>query len=146
MTRASRSKRANRYGTLAEMRAADRYNLKRDGEHTSWCDARGQDGKPHEIKAAMVTREYPRFRIFENYHERLQSAGGMYVFVAYRPNGRGIIAFCMKRLHASKLPVGIWYGAGGGTEKADELNSRSHAYSKRLNDRHLILSFLDLLS
>ena len=36
------SHRANRYGTLAERYLADERGLRRDGEHTSWCDARFQ--------------------------------------------------------------------------------------------------------
>jgi hypothetical protein len=113
MTRGNRSKRANQYGTLTEMHAADRYNLKQDGEYTSWCDARGPDGTPHEIKATMVTRGYLRFRIFEKYHRRLQFAGRRYVLVAYRPHSRGIVLLKSRRIHASKLPLSTWYGAWG---------------------------------
>lgn len=110
------SKLANRYGTLAEIHAARKYRLTRDGVHTSWCDAIDADGTPHEIKAAMATRadgSAGRFRVFEQYHDELQRRGGRYVFVAYQPRGRGITVHRMKRIHASQLPGATWYGAGG---------------------------------
>ena len=48
----SRSHRANRYGTLFERRAAEKYSL--ELERASWKDARRADGTPVEIKCTMV--------------------------------------------------------------------------------------------
>lgn len=110
------SKLANRYGTLAERQAADRYGLTRDGVHTSWCDAEFQNGKPVEIKSASLSLSdgrTARFRIFEKYHERLLREDGYYCFVAYKPRGRGITVHKMKMKQADALPVSTWYGAGG---------------------------------
>lgn len=107
------SKKAARYGALAERRAAERYDLAHRGEHTSWCDARMQDGTPVEIKATDLGRDYPRFRIFEKYHERLQKEGGRYVFVAYKRRGGGIQVVRMKMIHASRLPQATWTTTGG---------------------------------
>lgn len=98
------------------MAAADRYGLTRAGEHTSWCDGVDSDGRPHEIKAARVRYSDGRegkFRVFEEYHDKLQEAGGYYVFVVYIPRGSGIQVVNMDRRHASRLPGSVWYGAGG---------------------------------
>lgn len=108
------SKRANRYGSLAERWAADKYRLRREGEHTSWCDAvRESDGRPVEIKACKINRENPRFRVFREYHEELADRGGLYVFVCYKPKGRGITVLRSCILPAGDLPASTWYGAGG---------------------------------
>lgn len=109
----SKSKRANRYGSLAERWAAEEYGLRREGVHTSWRDAVDRDGNSVEIKAALVMRDYPRFRIFKKYHERLQADGGYYVFVAYKRRGNGISVIRSTRLHSTKLSHSNWYGAGG---------------------------------
>ena len=110
------SSRANRYGSLAERKVAERYRLVRDGVHTSWCDAVDSDGTPVEIKSCDAGRDAPRFRIFEKYHDRLQSEGGHYVFVLYKKRGRGITVLRMTRMHASRLPAETCYGAGGHRE------------------------------
>lgn len=107
------SKKAARVGARAEQAAAERYDLETRGVHTSWCDARMRDGTPVEVKAADLAREYPRFRIFEEYHRMLQQQDGRYVFVAYRRRGTGIEAVTMTRMHASRLPASTWYGTGG---------------------------------
>lgn len=127
------SKRANRYGTLAERHAAQRYRLTRDGAHTSWCDAIDADGTPHEIKAAMVERadgSPGRFRVFEKYHEELQRQNGRYVFVAYKPRGAGITVSRMKRIHSSRLPGSTWYGAGGHRDSQQRKLSISQVFSR----------------
>jgi hypothetical protein len=108
--------RSNTYGHRCEAAAAERYGLTRDGVHTSWCDALAPDGTPHEIKAARVRYSDGRegkFRVFETYHERLQSKDGMYVFVVYIPRGSGAQIVDMDRRHSSRLPGSTWYGAGG---------------------------------
>lgn len=107
------SKRANRYGTLAERWAAERFNLRREGAHTSWCDAVRPDGTPVEIKSCKMNREYPRFRVFQEYHETLADRDGLYVFVCYKPKGRGITVLRSCILAADDLPASTWYGAGG---------------------------------
>lgn len=107
------SKKAARYGALAERRAAERYDLAHQGEHTSWCDGRMQDGTPVEIKATDMARDYPRFRIFEDYHDRLHREGGRYVFVAYKRRGAGISVVRMTMTHAGRLPQTTWTTTGG---------------------------------
>jgi hypothetical protein len=107
------SKKSARYGSLAEQKAAEKYRLRRDGVHTSWCDAVDSDGRPVEIKATDAAREYPRFKIYEKYHDRLQSNNGHYVFVLYRKCGRGIVVADIRRRHASRLPTLTWHKTGG---------------------------------
>lgn len=112
----NRSKKAARYGALAERKARERYGL--DPEHDSWHDSRAPDGSPVEIKAAMMNRaggEEGRFRIFEKYHRRLCRNDGKYVFVAYRASGAGIQVRAMRSLAADDLRP-RWYGAGGHRE------------------------------
>ena len=81
----SRSSNASRYGSLAEKHLADERGLVLDGQHTSWCDARFQNGTPVEIKSAMVSTGY--FQVYRKYHEKLREAGGWYGFVVYREHG-----------------------------------------------------------
>jgi len=107
------SHKANRTGTLAERAAAEEYRLRREGEHTSWCDAVDRQGRPVEIKSTDLSRDYPRFRVFEEYHDKLAAASGSYVFVAFRRRGEGIQVVNSKRVPASRLPGSTWYGAGG---------------------------------
>jgi hypothetical protein len=111
----NRSRKAAHYGRLAEERAADRYGLRLDGVHASWKDAETDDGRPVEVKAAMLNRSdgsEGRFRVFEQYHERLADRSGLYVFVAYYARGRGIRVKAMRSVDASRLALDF-YGAGG---------------------------------
>lgn len=113
------SKKAARYGSRAGKKAADRYNLELEGNHCSWHDAKRADGTPVEIRAAVVERASGaegRFRVLRKYHEKLRRAEGTYVFVAYRPRGRGITVTDMTTRHSSKLPLSTWYSAGGHRE------------------------------
>ena len=112
----SRSSKAAHYGALAEKVARERYDL--EAAHDSWHDAVTDDGRPVEVKAAMLNRArgVPRFRIFERYHRRLVRESGLYVFVAYRAAGRGIQPRAVRSLEASSLNVSSWYGAGGHRE------------------------------
>jgi len=113
------SKKAARYGSRAEKKAAEQYNLELEGNHCSWHDAKRADGTPVEIKAAAVERadgSEGRFRVFRKYHEKLRQHDGIYVFVAYRPRGRGISVVEMTDCHSSQLPLSTWYGAGGHRE------------------------------
>jgi hypothetical protein len=112
MSHTNRSKKAARYGRLAEEAARSRYGL--ESEHTSWYDATTSDGRPVETKAAMLNRARGkgRFRVFEAYHRKLESAGGLYVFVAYEAAGRGIRVWKMRSVEASSMNL-EFYGAGG---------------------------------
>jgi len=105
----SRSQNAARFGALAERAARDHYGL--DVRHTSWCDAVDSEGRPWDVKAAMLSRESPRFRLWREQHTRLKGAGGGYVFVAYVPRGTGIEVKNMKTVRASSLQLDF-YGAG----------------------------------
>lgn len=109
----NRSSNAARYGALAEQRARERYGL--DADHASWHDARTSDGRPVETKSCMLTRRdgsEGRFRIFEQYHRKLEAADGLYVFAAYVPKGSGIQVRAMRSLEAGSLRLSF-YGAGG---------------------------------
>ena len=113
------SKKAARYGSRAEKKAAEQYNLELEGNHCSWHDAKRADGTPVEIKAAAVERadgSEGRFRVFRKYHDKLRHHDGIYVFVAYRPRGTGISVVEMTDCHSSQLPLSTWYGAGGHRE------------------------------
>lgn len=111
----SRSSNAARYGAAVERRARERYGL--EPEHSSWYDAR-RGSEPVEIKAAMYRRadgSPGRFRIFEDYHDRLARADGWYCFGSYRVRGTGveIVAMTMTRARALRLASSDFYGAGG---------------------------------
>lgn len=95
------SQKAARYGSRAEIKMAEKYGL--DLDRTSWRDAIGADGCPVEIKATQRERDSGakgRFRLFKEQHERLSEQDGSYIFVAYRPYGRGI-----QVLDNRKIPV-----------------------------------------
>jgi hypothetical protein len=113
------SKRANRYGTLAEKHIADTRSLVRKGEHTSWCDARYNNGVPVEIKSCNASTGY--FQIYKKYHRKIRQEGGWYAFVVYKPQGRGITVLRDKMIQADKLPLrAMWSPTGGhrNSEKA----------------------------
>jgi hypothetical protein len=105
----SRSQNAARFGALAERAARERYGL--DVDHASWKDATDGDGRPWDVKACMLSRESPRFRLWKDQHSRLKGAGGGYVFVAYIPRGTGIEVKRMRSVRASNLRLDF-YGAG----------------------------------
>ncbi|MXR39801.1 hypothetical protein GRX01_00295 [Halobaculum sp. WSA2] len=109
MVNANRSQNAARYGALAEKVARERYGLEVD--HSSWTDARDDEGRPWDVKACMMTRTAPRFRLWKEQHTRLVRASGGYVFVAYRPVGRGIRVLETRTVRASSLRL-RFYGAG----------------------------------
>ncbi|WP_207589013.1 hypothetical protein [Halomontanus rarus] len=119
---ASRSKRANHFGTLCEKRMADKRRFVL--ERASWHDARFQNGTPVEIKSTMVEHAngQPRnFKIDRQYHDRLRRADGWYCFVVYRPHGRsGCTVLQDKLVRASSLPLLRWHGGGDyrGTQQA----------------------------
>jgi hypothetical protein len=123
------SKKAARYGSRAEKKAAERYGLTLD--HCSWHDAKKPDGTPVEIKATMETRadgSEGRFRVFRDYHDKLRRADGIYVFVGYRPHGTGIMVLNMRTCHSSQLPLSTWYGAGGHRESEQRKISVSEVF------------------
>ena len=105
------SKRANRYGTLAERHVANSRGLDRDGVHTSWCDARFQNGTPVEIKSCNVSTGY--FQIYKKYHAKIRNAGGWYALVVYKPRGNGIRVLKDKMVKPSNLPLSTWSPTGG---------------------------------
>ncbi|RDZ36835.1 MULTISPECIES: hypothetical protein [unclassified Haloferax] len=112
----NRSRKAARYGRLAEEAARRIYDL--DADHASWHDARTSDGRPVETKAAMLNRAdgtEGRFRIFEDYHAKLVQHDGLYVFIPYLARGRGIQVVDARSVEASKLRLNF-YGAGGHRE------------------------------
>jgi hypothetical protein len=52
------------------------------------------------------------FKLYRQYHEKLQSQGGYYVFASYRVRGRGVEVLAHDRRHASRLPTLRWHGGG----------------------------------
>lgn len=107
--RENRSQNAARYGALAEKAARDHYGLRVD--HAGWKDASDSEGRPWDVKAAMLSRDSPRFRLWKEQHSRLKGAGGGYVFVAYVPRGSGIEVRNMRSVRADSLRLDF-YGAG----------------------------------
>lgn len=105
----NRSQKAAKYGALAEQAARERYGL--GAEHDDWHDARDDDGTPWDVKAAMMNRDVPRFRLWKDQHAKLKQAGGGYVFVAYVARGEGIEVRRMRTVRAADLRV-RFYGAG----------------------------------
>jgi len=115
------SHRANAYGTAVEYKMADHYDV--ELARASWKDADAPDGTPVEIKAAMhehADGQPGTFKIYREYHERLQSEGGVYLFASYRVRGRGVQVLAHGRRRASNLPTVRWHGGGDhrGTEQA----------------------------
>jgi len=112
----NRSNKSAKYGKLAEVVAADRYGL--DLDHSEFrgvrVDARGPDGRPGDVKAAMSNRKSskPRFRLWKDQHDVLIAADGFYVFVLYSAIGRGIRVEKIRSVSASALPSITW-GVGG---------------------------------
>jgi len=100
---------------------ADHYDV--ELARASWKDANAPDGTPVEIKAAMhehADGQPGNFKIYREYHEKLQSEGGVYLFAAYRIRGRGVEVLAHNQRRASQLPTVRWHGGGGhrGTEQA----------------------------
>jgi len=115
------SHRANSYGTAVEYKMADHYDV--ELARASWKDANAPDGTPVEIKAAMhehADGQPGNFKIYREYHEKLQSEGGVYLFAAYRVRGRGVEVLAHGRRRASRLPTVRWHGGGKhrGTQQA----------------------------
>jgi len=109
----SRSHKANHYGTLVERKAAERYDLELD--RCSWHDAKRSDGTPVEIKAAMhrhADGQPGTFKLYDQYHEKLRSVDGWYVFGVYRVRGQGVEILEWIVRHASRLPRLDWHGGG----------------------------------
>lgn len=115
------SHRANAYGTSVEYKMADVHDF--ELALASWKDAHAPDGTPVEIKAAMhedADGQPGTFKIYREYHERLQSAGGVYVFAAYRIRGRGVQVLAYGQRRTSRLPTVRWHEGGDhrGTQQA----------------------------
>jgi hypothetical protein len=115
------SHRANSYGTAVEYKMAEEYGL--DLSRASWKDAEAPTGTPVEIKAAMhehADGQPGTFKLYREYHEKLQDEGGVYVFAAYRIRGPGVEVLAHDRRAASRLPTLRWHGGGDhrGTQQA----------------------------
>jgi hypothetical protein len=107
------SHRANKYGTAVEYKMADVHDL--ELARASWKDANAPDGTPVEIKAAMhehADGQPGTFKLYREYHEKLQSQSGVYVFAVYRIRGRGVEVLAHGRRRASRLPTVRWHGGG----------------------------------
>lgn len=116
----SRSHKAAHYGALVEKKARERYGL--DVDHNSTHDARDRDGRPWDIKGAMVRRasgKQGRVRFWKDQHRYLARHGGGYIVAAYQPAGRGVRIVGWRSIEASDIRV-RFYGAGGhrGTDQA----------------------------
>ena len=111
----NRSRKAARYGSLAEKWAAERYGLELDRD--SWHDARKND-RPGDVKAAMNSRDATRFRLWEDQHHRLRHEDGFYVFILYRPVGRGIDVLRSRTVAARSIRVR--FGGAGDHPKGNQ--------------------------
>ncbi|WP_049927075.1 hypothetical protein [Halopiger goleimassiliensis] len=114
------SHKANKYGTACEYHLAEKYGV--ELERSSWHDG-VKNGVPWEFKATKRTHadgQPGNFKIYREYHERLQEAGGHYGFAVYRIRGRGCEVLATTTIAASRLPMVRWHGGGShrGTEQA----------------------------
>lgn len=98
---------ARNYGRLAADRARERYGLDKTKARTH--DARYQNGKPVEIKAAQPGGY---FQVYKVQHEYLRRHSGYYVFVLYNPRGPGIAVVDMVRKAAKSISPS-WYDDTG---------------------------------
>ena len=113
------SHKANKHGTACEYHLADRYNVRLvddDGKRldTSWYDGL-KEGTPWEFKATAhqhADGNPGNFKIYEEYHEKLQQQGGRYGFAVYRRRGTGTQILKVKAVKASNLPLLKWHGGG----------------------------------
>lgn len=115
------SHKANKWGTACEYHLAETYRL--DLARSSWKDAEGPDGRPWELKATKRTHadgQPGNFKIYREYHRKLQSQNGRYGFAVYRIRGKGAQVLDTATLPASRLPTVRWHGGGDhrGTEQA----------------------------
>jgi len=111
----NRSRKAAHFGALAEGWAAERYGL--ELERDDWHDARKGD-RPADVKAAMDSRKATRFRLWEEQHRRLRREDGFYVFILYRPAGRGINVLRSRTVAARSLRVR--FGGAGNHPKGNQ--------------------------
>jgi hypothetical protein len=95
-----------------------RYGLVSD--HDDWHDLRDpDDDRPFDVKAAMLSRRSPRFRLWRDQHARLQDERGGYIFVAYVPRGRGIEVKKIRSLSAGSLS--LTFGGAGSHPKGRQV-------------------------
>jgi hypothetical protein len=99
---------------------ADKYGV--ELERSSWRDG-VKNGVPWEFKATKRTHadgNPGNFKVYREYHDRLQSEGGRYGFAVYRIRGRGCQVLKTTTVPASRLPQVRWHGGGDhrGTEQA----------------------------
>lgn len=111
----SRSTQSARYGALAERFAFKRYGL--EPSRNSWRDGLDDDGDPWDVKAAMLTRRQPRFRVWQEQYRRLRRDNGGFVFIGYRPVGRGIAVDGARTVRARSLK--LRFGGSGDHPKDD---------------------------
>ena len=113
------SHKANKHGTACEYHLADKYRVRiKDAEgtriDTSWYDGL-KDGTPWEFKATAhrhADGQPGNFKVYEQYHEKLQQQGGWYGFAVYRRRGTGTQILKTTAIAASQLPTVRWHGGG----------------------------------
>jgi hypothetical protein len=107
------SHKANKWGTACEYHMADEYGL--ELARASWKDADGPRGRPWELKATKRTHsdgQPGNFKIYREYHDRLQSENGKYGFAVYRIRGKGCQVLQTTTVAASRIPTVRWHGGG----------------------------------
>jgi hypothetical protein len=114
------SHKANKFGTACEYHLAETYGV--ELERASWHDGR-KGGTPWEFKATAhrhADGQPGTFKIYREYHEKLQAVGGRYGFAVYRKRGTGAQVLKTTSIAASRLPTLQWHGGGDhrGTEQA----------------------------
>lgn len=106
------SHKSNRWGTLAEKKAAAEHGI--ELSRAPWKDGHA-NGRPVEIKSTRPTHadgQPGNFKLYEDPHRRIRRESGLYCFVVYQPWGRGARILRSKIMHSSKLPRLSWHGGG----------------------------------
>ncbi len=121
------SHKANKFGTACEYHLAETYDVDLVDDSgtrldTSWYDGL-KAGTPWEFKATKhrhADGQPGNFKVYKQYHSKLQRNGGWYGFAIYRKRGRGTQILKTKALPASRLPTLRWHGGGDhrGTKQA----------------------------
>ena len=105
--------RANKLGTACAYPLAEEYHL--ELARASLKDVEDANGRSWELKATKRTHadgQPGNFKIYRQYHKKLQAEGGRYGFAVYRIRGRGCQILKTAWVAASKLPTIVWHGGG----------------------------------
>ena len=116
------------YGKLVESWAADRYPIdldypELDGLKFDATDSK--DGRPWDVKGSMTNGVRPTFKFWKDQHRILGEAGGGYVLVWYRAEGKQISVVESRTLRARALEIDNWTYPG-------DTHYRSHSLEAQI--------------